>query len=137
MDAVGLIGIGLMGQAFAERLIGAGLPVIGYDIDPAKTAHLATLGGQPPPPRADVARREAILLAVFSTDQVEEVVEGEILPAVGESTGKVVLCASTCDPDRIAALAARVAKRGLAFLETPVSGTSEQVRRGQGVGLIG
>ena len=47
------------------------------------------------------------------------------------------MCASTCDPDRIAALGARVAERGLAFLETPVSGTSEQVRRGQGVGLIG
>jgi 3-hydroxyisobutyrate dehydrogenase-like beta-hydroxyacid dehydrogenase len=43
---------------------------------------------------------------------------------------------STCDPDRIAALAARVEGR-LRFLETPVSGTSEQVRRGEGVGLIG
>jgi 3-hydroxyisobutyrate dehydrogenase-like beta-hydroxyacid dehydrogenase len=138
MAAVGLIGIGLMGQAFAERLIGAGLAVIGYDIDPARTAQLAALGGQPAPSIADVAQRcEAILLAVFDTDQVEEVVEAEILPAVGEGSGKVVLCASTCDPDRISALGTRVAKRGLALLETPVSGTSEQVRRGQGVGLIG
>ncbi len=59
------------------------------------------------------------------------------MPALGENSGKVVLCASTCDPDRIAALGARVVQRGLCFLETPVSGTSEQVRRGQGVGLIG
>ena len=59
------------------------------------------------------------------------------MPALGENSGKIVLCASTCDPDRIAALGARVAKRGLTFLETPVSGTSEQVRRGEGVGLIG
>jgi 3-hydroxyisobutyrate dehydrogenase-like beta-hydroxyacid dehydrogenase len=137
-QSVALIGIGLMGQAFAERLIGAGLAVVGYDIDPARTAHLATLGGQPAASIAEAAQRcEAILLAVFSTDQVEQVVEEEILPVVGESSGKVVMCASTCDPDRIAALGARVAKRGLAFLETPVSGTSEQVRRGQGVGLIG
>ena len=48
----------------------------------------------------------------------------------------MVLCTSTCDPDRIAALGARVADR-LRFLETPVSGTSEQVRQGDGVGLIG
>ena len=60
------------------------------------------------------------------------------MPALGEtSCGKVVLCASTCDPDRIAALGACVAQRGLIFLEAPVSGTSEQVRRGEGVGLIG
>jgi 3-hydroxyisobutyrate dehydrogenase-like beta-hydroxyacid dehydrogenase len=135
---VGLIGIGLMGEAFAERLIGAGLRVIGYDIDPAKTAHLATLAAQPAASIADVARRcDTMLLAVFSTDQVEEVVEHGLLPALGDHSSKVVLCASTCDPDRIAALGARVVERGLTVLETPVSGTSEQVRRGEGVGLIG
>jgi len=48
-----------------------------------------------------------------------------------------VLCASTCDPDRIAALGWRVAPRGLRLLETPVSGASGQVSRGEGVGLIG
>jgi 3-hydroxyisobutyrate dehydrogenase-like beta-hydroxyacid dehydrogenase len=135
---VGLIGIGLMGEAFAQRLIGAGLSVIGYDIDPAKTAHLATLGAQPAASICDVAERcHPILLAVFSTDQVEEVVERGMLPALGDHSSRAVLCASTCDPDRIAALGARVAERGLTFLETPVSGTSEQVRRGEGVGLIG
>ena len=135
---IGLIGIGLMGEAFAERLIGGGLSVIGYDIDPAKTARVATLGAQPAASIADVAQRcDVILLAVFSTDQVEEVVEHGMLPALGDHSSKVVLCASTCDPDLIAALGARVAERGLTFIETPVSGTSEQVRRGQGVGLIG
>ena len=48
-----------------------------------------------------------------------------------------MLCTSTCDPDRIAALAARVAPKGIRFLETPVSGSSGQVSRGEGTGLIG
>jgi 3-hydroxyisobutyrate dehydrogenase-like beta-hydroxyacid dehydrogenase len=74
---------------------------------------------------------------VFDTDQVEEVVEGPILAALGDGSGRIVMCTSTCDPDRIAALARRVEDHGLRFLETPVSGTSEQVRRGDGVGLIG
>ena len=83
---------------------------------------------------ADIARDcNPIVLAVFSTDQVEDVVERALLPAVA---GKIVICTSTCDPDRIAALGARVADR-LRFLEVPVSGTSEQVRQGDGVGLIG
>jgi 3-hydroxyisobutyrate dehydrogenase-like beta-hydroxyacid dehydrogenase len=135
---VGLVGIGLMGEAFTHRLVGGGLGVIGFDIDPAKTTRLASLGGQPAASVGDVAKRcDCILLAVFDTGDVEQVVEAGILPAVGDASGKVVLCASTCDPDRIAALGARAAARGLVFLETPVSGTSEQVRRGQGVGLIG
>jgi 3-hydroxyisobutyrate dehydrogenase-like beta-hydroxyacid dehydrogenase len=60
-----------------------------------------------------------------------------ILAACGDGSNVVVLCTSTVDPDRIAALGARVIPRGLRFLETPVSGTSEQVRRGESVGLIG
>src|SRR5207249_11582537 len=80
---------------------------------------------------------DAIVLAVFSTEQVESVVENELLPAVGEASGRTVLCASTCDPDRIATLGERAEARGLRFLETPVSGSSGQVARGEGVALIG
>ncbi|HVD72154.1 MAG TPA: NAD(P)-dependent oxidoreductase [Xanthobacteraceae bacterium] len=135
---VGVIGIGLLGQAFVHRLRGAGLEVVGFDVDPGKTAKLADLGGHTALSVADLARRcDPIVLAVFSTDQVEAVVESELLPALGEGSGKIVLCASTCDPERIAALGQRVATRGLRLLETPVSGASGQVSRGEGVGLIG
>jgi putative dehydrogenase len=135
---VGVIGIGLLGQAFVHRLRGAGFEVVGFDVDPAKNVRLAELGGQPASSVADLARRcDPIVLAVFSTDQVEAVVESELLPALGEGSGKIVLCASTCDPQRIAALGRRVATRGLRLLETPVSGASGQVSRGEGVGLIG
>ena len=137
-NPVGLIGVGLLGQALAHRLLGAGFEVVGFDVDPAKTARLAELGGRPAASIADLAARcDPIVLAVFSTDQVEEVVEQELLPVLGEGSGRIVLCASTCDPDRIAALGERVAARGLRFLETPVSGASGQVSRGEGVGLIG
>jgi 3-hydroxyisobutyrate dehydrogenase-like beta-hydroxyacid dehydrogenase len=135
---VGLIGVGLLGQALAHRLRAAGFEVVGFDVDSAKSAKLAELGGRPAGSVADLARRcDPIVLAVFSTDQVEAVVEGQLLPALGEASGKVVLCASTCDPDRIAELGWRVAPRGLRLLETPVSGASGQVSRGEGVGLIG
>jgi 3-hydroxyisobutyrate dehydrogenase len=135
---VGLIGIGLLGQALAHRLRTAGFEVVGFDVDPARNARLAELGGRPAVSIADLAQRcDPIVLAVFSTDQVEAVVESELLPALGDGSGKVVLCASTCDPDRIAALDQRVAPRGLRLLETPVSGASGQVSRGEGVGLIG
>jgi 3-hydroxyisobutyrate dehydrogenase-like beta-hydroxyacid dehydrogenase len=92
------------------------------------------MGGEDAP-LAEAAKCGTVLLAVFSTDQVEDVVENTLIPAAG--AGKIVLCTSTCDPDRIAALAARVAPKGIRFLETPVSGSSGQVSRGEGTGLIG
>jgi 3-hydroxyisobutyrate dehydrogenase-like beta-hydroxyacid dehydrogenase len=135
---VGVIGIGLMGEVFARRLVAAGFGVIGFDVDPRKTARLSEFGGRPAASIADVARAaQPIVLAVFNTDQVEEVVENDLFGALGDASGKILLCTSTCDPDRVAALADRVAGRGLRILETPVSGTSEQVRKGDGVGLIG
>ncbi len=131
--SVGLIGLGLMGEVYAHRLIAAGFSVTGFDVDAARTARLAQIGGRAGS-IADIARDcDPIVVAVFSTDQVEDVVERGLLPA---AAGKIVVCTSTCDPDRVAALGARVANQ-LRLLEVPVSGTSEQVRQGDGVGLIG
>jgi 3-hydroxyisobutyrate dehydrogenase-like beta-hydroxyacid dehydrogenase len=136
--SVGVIGVGLLGRALAHRLAGAGFGVVGFDVDPAKTATLAELGGRPAASLAELGVAcDPIVLAVFTTDQVEDVVERRLLPVLGDGSGRIVLCASTCDPDRIAALAERVTVRGLRFLETPVSGSSGQVARGEGVGLIG
>ena len=132
-----VVGLGLMGEVYARRLIEAGIPVIGFDIDPSRSTRLAEIGGRPAPSVADLAKSRCVILAVFNTDQVEDVVERELLPALGEGSGKIVLCMSTCDPDRVAALANRVIPRGIRYLDVPVSGTSDQVRRGEGVALIG
>jgi 3-hydroxyisobutyrate dehydrogenase-like beta-hydroxyacid dehydrogenase len=130
---VGLVGFGLMGEVYAGRLIAAGFAVAAYDVDPAKAERMAQIGVRPAA-LADIARDcDPIVLAVFSTDQVEDVVEQTLLPL---AAGKTVICTSTCDPDRIAVLGARIAER-LRFLEVPVSGTSAQVRTGDGVGLVG
>ncbi len=130
---VGVIGLGLMGEVYVRRLVAAGFTVIGFDVDPAKNERLKNFGAQAGT-LADIAQKcEPIVLAVFNTEQVEDVVERALIPA---AAGKIVLVTSTCDPDRIAALGARVGDK-LRFLETPVSGTSEQVRQGDGVGLIG
>lgn len=134
---VGLIGLGLMGEVFARRLLAAGFAVCGFDIDPAKRKKLGDLGGRAARDVAEIARTcDPIVVIVFNTEQVEDVVEA-LLAFLGNSSGKTVMCASTCDPDRIAALGARVTPLGLRFLETPVSGASAQVARGEGVGLIG
>jgi 2-hydroxy-3-oxopropionate reductase len=135
---IGIVGLGLMGSALAERLIGAGYGAVGFDIDAEKLRSLDRIGGTAAASPADVARQcDVVFLAVFNTDQVEDVVERDLLPAIGAGSDKILLCASTCDPDRIAALAQRIAPQGFHLLDTPISGTSEQVRQGRGVALVG
>jgi len=134
---VAVIGLGLMGEVYARRLLDARIPVIGYDIDPSKRDRLDAIGGGSVESIAELAKpARCIIIAVFSTDEVEDVIEQHLLPALGEGSKKIVLCMSTCDPDKVSALAERV-PRGIRYLDAPVSGTSEQVRRGEGVALVG
>lgn len=135
---VAIVGLGLMGEVYAKRLLDARIPVVGFDIDPARRARLNEIGGRAVNSIAELAApARCIIIAVFNTDQVADVIENHLLPALGDGSNKIVLCMSTCDPDQVAALAARVMPRGIRYLDVPVSGTSEQVRRGNGVALIG
>jgi len=136
---VGIAGLGLMGTACATRLSGAGLPLTGYDVDPARRAGFAGPGHIAAAALADLVACDVVVLAVFDTTQVEQVIEGEGgLLAAARQTGRqpVVLCVSTCDPDRIAALGQRCAAAGLSFAEMPISGTSGTLARGEAVGLV-
>jgi hypothetical protein len=46
MMPIGVIGLGLMGSALAERLLGAGHRVMGWDVDPGRIAELCERGGE-------------------------------------------------------------------------------------------
>jgi len=136
--AVAVIGLGLIGTSLAKRLIEAGFVVHGYDVDASRTANLAALGGHPVATLSEASRVAKIfVLSVFNTDQVEQVVDGAGgAPHLELGEGHAVVCTSTCDPDRVAALAERVAKRGIRFLEMPLSGNSDQIALGNGIGLV-
>ena len=141
MARAGVIGAGLMGTACTRRLLAAGFEVLACDVDEAKRKAIAQLGARAVASVAELAREcRSIVIAVFNTDQVEQVVEGPdgvVHAAVSSGQEHIAICVSTCDPDRLAALAGRVAPHGVALLEVPISGTSGQVAAGEGVGLVG
>jgi 3-hydroxyisobutyrate dehydrogenase-like beta-hydroxyacid dehydrogenase len=133
---VGLIGLGLVGEALARRLIDAGHEAVGYDVDPARRRDFETYGGHALGSIEAVAFHAShVLISVFDTAQVIDVVEGK--GGLIASGARLAACTSTCDPDQLAALTARAAEQGLALLEAPLSGTNTAIRRGDGVGLIG
>lgn len=139
--SVGVIGTGLMGTACVKRLLAAGFDVLGYDVDARKLKSLVEQSGRAADSVATIAREcDRVVLAVFNTDQVEDAIEGPgglLAARPADAPPLTAICVSTCDPDRIAALAARVPAARLRYVEAPVSGTSEQTARGEGLGLIG
>ena len=132
---VGIVGLGLLGAALSERLIGAKIPVIGFDIEPTKCKNLTKLGGLVGRTAREVAERaRAIVVAVYSGEQVEAVF-GE-LDTTSSPVSPIVICMTTCAPDEIAQLAQRAAGLGIPFVEAPISGTSAEVREGTAIALV-
>ncbi|MFO0880811.1 MAG: NAD(P)-dependent oxidoreductase [Gemmataceae bacterium] len=135
MHPVGLIGVGLLGQALAERLLGGGFAVVGFDVDPTRRTALAQLGGQAVASAAEVTGQcRRVVLSLPDSDVVLQVMDGltETL-----QPGTLLLDTTTGDPDTMAALAGRLATRGVSYLDTCVVGSSEQARRGEVLLLIG
>jgi 3-hydroxyisobutyrate dehydrogenase-like beta-hydroxyacid dehydrogenase len=128
-----------MGTACAARLAAAGLQLVGYDVDAPRRTAFESPGRTSAAALSDLAACDVIVLAVFDTTQVEQVIEAKGgLLAAARQTGHmpVVVCTSTCDPDRLAALGQRCAAAGLPFVEMPISGTSASLAKGEAVGLV-
>lgn len=135
---IGIVGLGLVGQAIAQRLQGAGFECTGFDLRPQAVAQFTVAGHRGTDQLADLAHGlRTIVLAVFDTAGVLKVVD-TLLAARGASTEPLTLIdCSTGDPDALAALAHRLHAQGIAFIEAPLSGSSAQIAAGQATLLLG
>lgn len=115
-----------MGSALAERLLKARFAVVGFDVRPARDRALRKLGGQSVDSAAAVAAAcSRIIFSLPTTGVVESVVRemGNELRA-----GSVILDTTTGEPDRTAALAARLAARKVRYLDATLVGSSAEAR---------
>jgi 3-hydroxyisobutyrate dehydrogenase-like beta-hydroxyacid dehydrogenase len=122
----------------AEVLLKAGYPVVGCDVVPERVAALTALGGQPAASPAEVARRSGPLFVILpSLASVDEAIAGPngILEGGGPQT--IILQMSTISPALAVRMEEAAAARGVAFLDTPVSGTSSMVSRRDCVVTVG
>lgn len=134
---VGVVGLGLVGTALGARLARAGFGVLGHDRREEAGAAWRGSGGDVATSLRDLgARCACVVLAVFDTAGVLEVVEGAGGLLEGGATKTIVDC-STGDPDLLQALAARLARRAVALLEAPLSGSSQQIADGEATMLLG
>lgn len=136
-SAVGIIGLGLVGAAIAQRLLKAGCICVGFDIAPEACERFTAAGGKVATSARDVARKAAhIITAVFDTTDVLNVIEGPN-GALEGGTPQVIIDCSTGDPERLVWLADRLRSRGIGFIEAPLSGSSVQIAAGEATMLLG
>lgn len=134
-DPVGLIGLGLLGAAIAERLLLAGLPVIGHDIHSDRRREFAARGGEVARDNAAVARRcRRIVLSLPDSHVVSTVVADLRLHLAPDA---LLIDTTTGDPTETALLAEELAGHRIAYVDATVGGSSDQARRGEVIVLAG
>ncbi len=135
MARVGLIGLGLLGSALAERMAGAGFEVIGYDVDADRCAALTAAGGRVVESAVAVAEQcETLVLSLPDSRVVAEVL-GEIEPRL--RAGQLILDTSTGEPLDNEAIAGSLGKSGILYFDATILGSSVQVRGGQAIVMVG
>ena len=124
---IGLIGLGLLGGALAERLLGRGFRVFGTDLDQVRCDAFGRAGGHVVDGAVEVARTcDRVLLSLPASDAVAAVIdrmETFLRP------GQIIIDTTTGDPARVVELGERLANRGVSYLDATISGSSEQARR--------
>lgn len=131
---IGLLGVGLLGTALAERMLAGNLSVLGFDLDPARGPALEQLGGRFAAAAAVAAACDTIVLCLPDSAIVAATIqqlEGEL------RLGTLLIDATTGDPDQTAVLAARLKARGIDYVDATIAGSSEQARLGEAVVMIG
>ena len=127
-STVGIIGLGIMGGAFARNLVASGWQVVGYDIDPARCRELTKAG-------VTIAKDAAALAAavptiITSLPKPQALVNTAKAIAAAGVSRRVVVEASTftiADKQK----AERVlGAAGHLLLDCPISGTGSQAATG-------
>ena len=128
---VGFVGLGTMGGAMAANVARAGFTVSAWNRTPGRASELGDLGVSVVASPADVAAASDIVVTIVSdTPDVEAVLFGADGVASGVGSGGLVVDMSTIAPSATRAFAARLAERGVAMLDAPVSGGSEGAKQG-------
>lgn len=127
MTTVGLIGLGIMGMAYARNLRKAGIAVHGHDPAPAAMAALADIGGVPCDDAAQVAKAADVILMALPSATALEATVSQMLPVL--RAGQVLAEMGTLPIAAKQAACDRIAATGAILLDCPVSGTGAQAEK--------
>ncbi len=123
VEPVGFIGLGIMGRPMAGHLLRAGYPLFVHSRTRAKAQPSIAAGATWCDSPAEVARHVSLLLTIVTdTPDVEAVLFGPNGATATLRPGSCVVDLSTIAPAGARSIADRLADRGIAFLDAPVTG---------------
>lgn len=134
VKSIGLVGLGLLGTALAERLISRGWSVSGFDVDPERRDALSNSGGVALAGLPDVAAFDVILLSLPTSPVVAEVVssiKGEL------RAGQTIVDTTTGNPADVESVAEVLGEIDVDYLDATVGGSSQQAREGDAIIMCG
>lgn len=136
---VGFIGIGHVGNPMCHNILKGGYELIVCDLRPEAYVDLMAKGAQVgATPRDVAASADIILLSLYNSDVVEQVVFGANgITSAGDIAGKIVIDTSTGLPERSKEFAARLAGWGAAMLDMPLTGGETGAKAGTLSFMIG
>ncbi len=123
---VGVIGLGIMGGAFAKNLVAAGWRVIGYDVDPARRRAMARSGVE----IAEDAKTLAAEAPTIITSLPKPAALDATVKAIRDARvpPRVIVEASTFTIDDKLKAERALRKAGHVMLDCPISGTGAQAK---------
>lgn len=133
-ERVGFAGLGIMGAAMARNIQAAGFDLTVYNRTASRTEPLVAEGARAAATPKELAQAsDIVFICVSDTPDVEGLLFGtdeqEGL-AAGLAEGTLVVDNSTVNPNATKAWAAKLAERGIGFVDAPVSGGSEGAAQG-------
>ena len=141
IKTVGFIGIGNMGRPMAANLVKGGYQVVAYDADATRAAQFAKdAGAKSAATLAELGKQVDAIVTMLPTGKEVRAclleTEGGAL-AANLPKGALVIDMSSADPVGTRATHADLAKRGLAFVDAPVSGGVPRATDGSLAIMIG
>jgi putative dehydrogenase len=131
-EPVGVIGLGAIGGGVARAMLGAGVEVIGCDINADARAAFAKDGGASVDAPANLAERAGVIfLFVVNAGQARDILFGAGGLAEALPKGAVVVSCVTMAPDDAANIAKDLAEHGIDMLDAPTSGGAGNALKGK------
>jgi putative dehydrogenase len=125
----GVIGLGIMGGAFARHLTAANIPTSGYDLLPAKLEAFSAHGGQAcSSARAVAAEADIVITSLPHSAALESALFGSQGVMAAGRSDLLVVETSTLSLDDKELARDRLATAGIGMLDAPISGTGPQAQ---------
>jgi 3-hydroxyisobutyrate dehydrogenase len=139
MAKVAFLGLGVMGFPMAGHLAAAGHQITVYNRTPRKAEDWTRLhkGTAATTPKAAVKGAEIVCICVGNDDDVRAVAYGDNGAFAGMDKGTVLVDHTTASAILARELAAEAGKRGLGFIDAPVSGGQAGAEKGQLTIMVG